>query len=165
MSEITCNYIFKPSAIAWWWQGHGMEMLSLLVLCGLIHQWLMDSPHKGPVIYSFDVFFAVNLNRLLGKQSSCQWVEMPWCSCDVTVMTHSLDEFHRSLSLFFFFFCLELKLFIGGFKCCWCCWLLAVEVTSFLRRGSRMCEAHVCIMCSCHVLCALSMTVWGYAEI
>ena len=74
-----------------------------------IHRWPMDSPHKGPVMKSFDVFFVVslnkllnklsnyflhngpvthsfcvffvvNLNKLLKKPSSCLWVETPWHS-------------------------------------------------------------------------------------
>ena len=46
----------------------------------------MDSLHKRPVIQSYDVFFAVSLNRLLNKQSLCRWFEMQRRSCDVTVM-------------------------------------------------------------------------------
>ena len=30
-----------------------------------IHRWPVDSPHKGPVIWNFDVFFDVCLNKLL----------------------------------------------------------------------------------------------------
>ena len=45
-----------------------------------IHQWLVDSPHKGPVIQIFDVLFVVKLN----KQLNCYWFEMPQL-CHVTV--------------------------------------------------------------------------------
>ena len=38
-----------------------------------IHQSPVDSHYKGPVRQSFDVFFDVSLNKLLKKQSSCQW--------------------------------------------------------------------------------------------
>ena len=34
----------------------------------------------------FDVFFDVNLNKWLNKQSSCQWIKMPWHPCDVTIL-------------------------------------------------------------------------------
>ena len=30
----------------------------------------VDSPHKGPVMWSFDVFFVVSPNKLLSKQLS-----------------------------------------------------------------------------------------------
>ena len=42
-----------------------MERLSmLLALCEGIHQLLVDSPHKGPVMWNYDVFFDVNMNKL-----------------------------------------------------------------------------------------------------
>ena len=40
-----------------------------------------DSPHKGPTMHNFVVFFVVSWN----EQLSCQWSEMPWHSCDVTI--------------------------------------------------------------------------------
>ena len=33
----------------------------------------VDSPHKGPVIQSFDIVFDVGLNKLWNKKSSCWW--------------------------------------------------------------------------------------------
>ena len=47
-----------------------------------IYQLLKHSPHKGPVNQSFGVVFGVSRYKWLKKQSSCQWFEMPWCSCD-----------------------------------------------------------------------------------
>ena len=44
-----------------------------------------DSPHKRHVCGAL-IFFAVHLNTLLNKHSSCKWFETPFCSCDVTVM-------------------------------------------------------------------------------
>ena len=41
-----------------------------------------NSTHEG-VVY---VFFVVSLNKLFNKQLGCQWFEMPWCSCDVTII-------------------------------------------------------------------------------
>ena len=41
-----------------------------------------DSPHKGPVMRNFDVFFVVSLD----KESRRWWFETLWRSCDVTVM-------------------------------------------------------------------------------
>ena len=54
-----------------------------------LHYWpfegwiesLVVSPHKRPIIWSFDVF--CSLYKLSNKQSSCQWCEMPWSSCDI----------------------------------------------------------------------------------
>ena len=52
-----------------------------------IHWSMVDSPHKGPVMWKFDVSFVVSLNKLLNTQPCYQWFEMPWwCSCDITVM-------------------------------------------------------------------------------
>ena len=33
------------------------------------------------------------LDNLLNKQLSCYWFEMPWCTCDVTVMSCLIVEF------------------------------------------------------------------------
>ena len=44
-----------------------------------------DSPHKGTVMRGLVIFFA-SQNKLLNKQSICRWFEMPWCSCDFTVI-------------------------------------------------------------------------------
>ena len=41
------------------------------------HRSPVDSPHKRPVIRSFDVSFDVSLYKLLDKQSSCRWFETP----------------------------------------------------------------------------------------
>ena len=44
------------------------------------------SHQKGSVMQSFDIFFDISLNKLLNKLVSCLWLELPWCSCDITVM-------------------------------------------------------------------------------
>ena len=41
-----------------------------------IHQSLLDSFLKGPVVRSFDVSSVDNFNKLLNKQSSCHWFRM-----------------------------------------------------------------------------------------
>ena len=43
------------------------------------HKWLVDSPHKGPVMQKFDVLFNFLLIKLLNKQLSYWWFEIPWC--------------------------------------------------------------------------------------
>ena len=50
-----------------------------------IHRSLVDSPHKGPVIWGFE-FICSYLNMLLNKQSSYRWVGTPWHLCDVTLI-------------------------------------------------------------------------------
>ena len=44
------------------------------------HQSLVDSPHKGPVMQSFDVSFVVSQIKLLNKLWSNRWFQMPWRS-------------------------------------------------------------------------------------
>ena len=63
-----------------------------------IHQWLVDSPHKWPIMhtYSLDAFFIASLIKLLDKQFSWLWFETPWCSRGSTVMTKWLSAFGRS---------------------------------------------------------------------
>ena len=46
----------------------------------------LDSPHKWPIMWNFDVSFFGSLKKLLKKQLSCKGFQMPWCSCDITVM-------------------------------------------------------------------------------
>ena len=40
-----------------------------------IHWLPVDSPHKGPVMRSFDGFNVVSRNKMLNKRSSCCWFE------------------------------------------------------------------------------------------
>ena len=62
-----------------------------------LHHWpffrsLVSSPHKGPVMWSSDIF-VVCLNKLQDNQSSCQWPEMPIRpSCDVTLIGDSTAQ-------------------------------------------------------------------------
>ena len=55
------------------------------------HGWPVDSPHKGPVMQSFLVFFDDSLNKLLIKQLCCWWSKTPWHSCDVTLIILFVD--------------------------------------------------------------------------
>ena len=51
-----------------------------------IHRSLVNSPHRGPVMRSFGVFFDLRLNKRLSKQWWGWWFEMPpcplWCHCN-----------------------------------------------------------------------------------
>ena len=51
-----------------------------------VHRSLVDAPHKGPVMQSFDISFDISLKKLLSKHSSGWWSETPWHSCDTSVM-------------------------------------------------------------------------------
>ena len=78
---------------------HDMKMVSsLLALCEGNPVVTGGFPPKQPLIQSlsFDVFFVVGL-KLLNKQSTCQWVEMPWHSHDVTVMIYQYWKLVASL--------------------------------------------------------------------
>ena len=44
------------------------------------------SPHKATVIRNFDIFYVVNLNKLINKQSSWWWFQTPRTSCDITIV-------------------------------------------------------------------------------
>ena len=56
-------------------------LLALYEAGNLTVTW--DSSHKDPVVQTFDDFF-VTLNRLLHKQSSCQWFETLDLAQDLT---------------------------------------------------------------------------------
>ena len=65
---------------------HDIEMLSALqALCEGNLRSSVDSLHKGPVMQSFDILFIVSQNKLLNKQLDCQWIEIIWQSCKITV--------------------------------------------------------------------------------
>ena len=49
------------------------------LLCKRCHRRPMNSPHKGPVTRSFDVFYDLRLNKRLSKQSWGWWFEALSC--------------------------------------------------------------------------------------
>ena len=62
-----------------------------------IHPWI---PHtQDPGLWSFDVYTDayICLKMLLYKQSSRQWSEMPWHSCDVAVMNRTLIQYKDAI--------------------------------------------------------------------
>ena len=56
------------------------------------HRSTVVTRHKWPVIWSLDVFYVVDVNNLLNKQSMWRWLTTPWCSCLVVtaVLTMSI---------------------------------------------------------------------------
>ena len=65
-----------------------------------IHWSAMDYRHTGPLMWSFGVSFVVSLNKLLFKQLNW-WVEIAYCSCDMTVLLAfwmpSFDHFNFNM--------------------------------------------------------------------
>ena len=63
-----------------------------------IHRSPVDSPHIGPVIWSFDVFFMFSWTCCW--INSYQWSEIPWHSYDITGINtarcHNLFSDHRA---------------------------------------------------------------------
>ena len=50
-----------------------------------IHHWLVDSPYKGPVVQTSDVFFEVRLNKLLNNSwsaSDLRCMKLMWQLCN-----------------------------------------------------------------------------------
>ena len=53
------------------------------------------SLHKGPVIYSFNLFVVISLHNMLNKQSHCRWLKTPWRSSNVVAIA-LINNFHSS---------------------------------------------------------------------
>ena len=70
----TCFYWISADCWGTSWWLHAMEMLStLLALCEGIHWSPVDPPLKGSRMQVFDIFFDVQLNKLLNKQLLLIW--------------------------------------------------------------------------------------------
>ena len=54
-----------------------------------------EFPSQRPVMWSFDVFFDLRLNKRLSKQSRRQWFETPscssWCNSNGTIAVYNLN--------------------------------------------------------------------------
>ena len=71
--------VWNKMAIPWWC--HRMETFSaLLALCVGNSPVAGEFPSQRPVMWSFDVFFDLQVNKQLGKQSWGWWFETPSCS-------------------------------------------------------------------------------------
>ena len=69
-----------------WWH-HQMETFStLLALCEGNSPVTGEFPSQRPVMWSFDVFFDLRVNRQFSKQLRCWWLETPsyslWHHCN-----------------------------------------------------------------------------------
>ena len=72
------------------------------------HWWIPLT--KRPIIWSFDVFLVVSLNKLLNKQMRFLGSEAPWCPWDITVI---LEEINHIILLW-----RETSLELPGSQCC-----------------------------------------------
>ena len=84
MQQIARNHPCFHNII--WWR-HQMETFSiLLALCAGNAPVTGEFPSQRPVMWSFDVFFDLCLNKQFSKQSRRWWFEMPlrslWCPCN-----------------------------------------------------------------------------------
>ena len=65
--------------VATWWR-HQIDTFSALRALGVVNSPVTgEFPAQRPVTRSFDVFFDLDLNKQLSKQSRCWWFEMPSC--------------------------------------------------------------------------------------
>ena len=85
-----------------WWR-HQMETFSaLLVLCEVNSPVTGELPSQRPVTRSYDVFFALRLNKRLSKQSIRLWFEMPSSPLGRNCNVPSCN-FHRAYIVSVFF--------------------------------------------------------------
>ena len=55
------------------------------------HNLLSSSfPSQRPLMWNFNVFFVVSLNKLMNKWLMCLWFERPWHSCDINEMAFAM---------------------------------------------------------------------------
>ena len=100
-------------AIVMTWQGHAF--------CNTDPLW-RESPHKGPVMQSFDPSFIVNLNKLLNKQMRWQWF-----GTDVKVIERLLEIMVARSTLH--------KYISHSSQHCVCWWLATVRCQGICRHS------------------------------
>ena len=79
------------------WGHHDIETLSLFLDS---YREIHRSPGDSPKIASNAKLWyhsLVTLNKLLRKHSSCRWLEIPICSCDVAIMFNNQCNQHTLL--------------------------------------------------------------------
>ena len=92
-----------------WWH-HQMETFSmLLALCEGNLLVTGGFPSHRPVMWSFNVFFDLHLNKRLSKQLRWWWVEMPmhslWCPCNELELNGALWHACYEFKIWFVFLC------------------------------------------------------------
>ena len=68
-----------------------LSALLAFVIRGM-HRTLLNSPHKGPLMWTFDIFLVACLKELLNKKLNLWGSGTPWLPCDVTVMQWNNPE-------------------------------------------------------------------------
>ena len=68
----------------WAWYDTGTVFCS----AGL-SQGVSTSPHKESIMQSFGVLVVVRVTKLLNKKLRHWWFEMPWCTCEITLMVQN----------------------------------------------------------------------------
>ena len=83
---------FDMTMLSWMtvplWGESTALMLQSSILLSLCERNPLDFSHKGTGKRSSVACFVDSLNKLVNKGLSCQWIGMPWCSCDVTLMIY-----------------------------------------------------------------------------
>ena len=77
---------FVGTADIWWqWNHSSWRYNAFRKSDPLLGKYSTDSPHKTPVIRSFEASFVVSMVKR--SSYSYRWIDArPWCSCDGTVM-------------------------------------------------------------------------------
>ena len=106
---------------------------ALLAICERNLLVTAGFPSQRPVMWSFDVFFDLNLNKWLSKQSRCQWFEMPllplWCHCNTLVKNFVI------VANFYFYNC-EFNILVYG--------SIKIDCLPFLFTTHKSCLMKVC---------------------
>ena len=86
--KVCGNHVYST-----WWR-HAMETLSIMLAIWEITSGFPSQKASNTELWCF--LSHQPMNKLLHKQSSCQWFETPWRSHDVTVTTsHEIRTLHR----------------------------------------------------------------------
>ena len=67
----------EPQLNSSWWRHQMVTFSTLLALCARNSPVTGEFPSQRPVMWSFDVFFDLHLNKRLNKQSWGWWFETP----------------------------------------------------------------------------------------
>ena len=87
----SCELGYYTSHICKWLHDDRLMPLNYWPYTRGIHQSSADSPHKGPVMQSCDISFAVCLNKLLNKQSICHILRQPAAHVTSLLWSYNTD--------------------------------------------------------------------------
>ena len=75
LSKQSWGWWFEMPSRPLWRHWRGNTFSALLSLCERNPRFIGGSPHKGTIMWIFDVSFAASLNTSLNKQSISRWFE------------------------------------------------------------------------------------------